>query len=68
MLERKYNEQYGCFPDYHFAKLINDGYKTEEASRIIQDNIDSIWQEINLCRKSMPIGFRPLNDTDELPF
>lgn len=45
-IEHEYTKKYGKMPDRHFADLIHAGYTSEEAGRIINDNVNEAYREM----------------------
>ena len=47
-MEYLYKERYKFYPFRHYENLLKAGYTYLEAGRIVQDNMDKVW---NLIRR-----------------
>lgn len=66
-LERAYNKEFGQFPDYHFTTL-RKKYDRETTARIIQMNMDYIYQQEKEKAGYIKDGFYAVNNSTQIPF
>ena len=49
LIEQEYVKRHGKLPDYHYTELWNQ-YGGAVADKIIQDNINAIWADMQECQ------------------
>ena len=66
-LEYRYQDTYGIMPDYDYDRMIRNGYSPEEAARIRNERIQTVWQEMKYDHEHEN-DFRALQPGDGCPF
>lgn len=44
--EYRYQEEYGTMPDYDFDKLVKSTGSADQAARIRQERLDTVWSKM----------------------
>lgn len=45
-IDYEYQRRHGIMPDYHYDRMLEQGYSAQDAARIRQDNIIAIWKDM----------------------
>lgn len=65
-IEKEYNRRYGKFPDYDTTDMIVSGVASDQAGKIVNDRMSSIWKDMQKAHKeATEDGFAPYWDMNE---